>query len=83
MFFSLCVFQNQLQRLRSEESVRKQVSLKTRLEGEGEEGEGEVREEEEREEDESSNSATSSPGSRHKHQQNTRYQAANKNTEQH
>uniref|UniRef100_A0A667XLZ6 Pleckstrin homology and RhoGEF domain containing G5 n=1 Tax=Myripristis murdjan TaxID=586833 RepID=A0A667XLZ6_9TELE len=47
---------NQLQRLRTEEVLRQQSSLKQRLEGE----------EEEEEEDESSNSTTSSPCLKHK-----------------
>lgn len=62
LFFSFLV-QNQLQRLRTEEVLRQQNSLKRCMD----------REEEEEEEDESSNSATSSPCLRHKDQQNSRY----------
>ncbi|XP_034552121.1 pleckstrin homology domain-containing family G member 5 isoform X2 [Notolabrus celidotus] len=58
---AICNVQNQLQRLRSEEDLRQQSSLK-RCTG---------REEEEEEEDESSNSAASSPCLRHKEQQNS------------
>ncbi|CAJ1084484.1 pleckstrin homology domain-containing family G member 5 isoform X1 [Xyrichtys novacula] len=58
---AICNVQNQLQRLRTEEVLRQQNSLK-RCTG---------REEEEEEEDESSNSATSSPCLRHKEQQNS------------
>lgn len=54
--------QNQLQRLRTEEVLRQQNSLKRCTEGE----------DEEEEEDESSNSTTSSPCLRHKDQQNSR-----------
>ncbi|KAK2851868.1 hypothetical protein Q5P01_008144 [Channa striata] len=61
---AICNVQNQIQRLRSEEVVRQQNSLKRCTEGEEEE-------EEEEEEDESSNSTTSSPYLRHKDQQNT------------
>ncbi|XP_067384681.1 pleckstrin homology domain-containing family G member 5 isoform X2 [Channa argus] len=57
---AICNVQNQLQKLRSEEVVRQQNSLKTCTEGG----------EEEEEEDESSNSTTSSPCLRHKDQQN-------------
>lgn len=56
--------QNQLQRLRTEEVVRQQNSLK-RCSGE--------EDAEEEEEDESSNSTTSSPCLRHKEQSNLRY----------
>ncbi|XP_029911318.1 pleckstrin homology domain-containing family G member 5 isoform X2 [Myripristis murdjan] len=59
---AICNVQNQLQRLRTEEVLRQQSSLKQRLEGE----------EEEEEEDESSNSTTSSPCLKHKDPQNTR-----------
>lgn len=55
--------QNQLQRLRTEEVLRQQNSLKSCTE----------REEEDEEEDESSNSTTSSPCLRHKEQQSSRY----------
>ncbi|XP_040008705.1 pleckstrin homology domain-containing family G member 5 isoform X2 [Xiphias gladius] len=58
---AICNVQNQLQRLRTEEVLRQQNSLK-RCMGE---------EEEEEEEDESSNSTTSSPCLRHKDQQNS------------
>ena len=61
--------QNQLQRLRTEEVLRQQSSLKRSMEGE----------EEEEEEDESSNSTTSSPCLRHKDQQNSRYNSTNEN----
>lgn len=57
----IIIVQNQLQRLRTEEVVRQQNSLKR------------CTEREEEEEDESSNSATSSPCLRHKDQQNSRY----------
>ncbi|XP_028266265.1 pleckstrin homology domain-containing family G member 5 isoform X1 [Parambassis ranga] len=57
---AICNVQNQLQRLRTEEVLRQQTTLK-----EGEE------EEEEEEEDESSNSTTSSPCLRHREQQNS------------
>nr|XP_046253417.1 pleckstrin homology domain-containing family G member 5 isoform X2 [Scatophagus argus] len=59
---AICNVQNQLQRLRTEEVLRQQNSLKRCTQGE---------EEEEEEEDESSNSTTSSPGLRHKDQQNS------------
>ncbi|XP_056129554.1 pleckstrin homology domain-containing family G member 5 isoform X1 [Lampris incognitus] len=59
---AICNVQNQLQRLRTEEVLRKRSSNKRGIDGE---------EEEEEEEDESSNSTTSSPGLRHKDQQNT------------
>lgn len=62
MLFFLSTLQNQLQRLRTEEVLRQQNSLKTCSEREDEE-----------EEDESSNSTTSSPCLRHKDQQNSRY----------
>ncbi|XP_070766106.1 pleckstrin homology domain-containing family G member 5 [Enoplosus armatus] len=58
---AICNVQNQLQRLRTEEVLRQQKSLKRCKEGE----------EEEEEEDESSNSTTSSPCLRHKDQQNS------------
>ncbi|KAM9351345.1 pleckstrin homology domain-containing family G member 5 [Symphorus nematophorus] len=58
---AICNVQNQLQRLRTEEVLRQQNSLKRCMEGE----------EEEEEEDESSNSTTSSPCLRHKDQQNS------------
>ena len=58
----LC-WQNQLQRLRTEEVLRQQVNLQRRLEGDGED----------EEEDESSNSTTSSPCLQHKEEPNTRY----------
>nr|XP_033485156.1 pleckstrin homology domain-containing family G member 5 isoform X3 [Epinephelus lanceolatus] len=58
---AICNVQNQLQRLRTEEVLRQQNSLKTCTEGD----------EEEEEEDESSNSTTSSPCLRHKEQQNS------------
>lgn len=61
--FSSFTLQNQLQRLRTEEVLRQQNSLKRCSE----------HEEEEEEEDESSNSTTSSPRLRHKEQQNSRY----------
>lgn len=61
--FSSFMLQNQLQRLRTEEVLRQQNSLKRCSE----------HEEEEEEEDESSNSTTSSPRLRHKEQQNSRY----------
>ncbi|XP_026224049.1 pleckstrin homology domain-containing family G member 5 isoform X2 [Anabas testudineus] len=56
---AICNVQNQLQRLRTEEVVRQQNSLKRCTGGE------------EEEEDESSNSATSSPCLRHKDEQNS------------
>ncbi|XP_028308081.1 pleckstrin homology domain-containing family G member 5 isoform X2 [Gouania willdenowi] len=56
--------QNQLKKLRNEEVLRQQNSLKTCTEGEDEE-------EEEEEEDESSNSTASSPCLRHKNQQSS------------
>ena len=59
----LMTLQNQLQRLRTEEVLRQQNSLKTCTPGE----------EDELEEEESSNSTTSSPCLRHKDQQNSRY----------
>lgn len=62
MLFFFSTLQNQLQRLRTEEVLRQQDSLKTCSEREDEE-----------EEDESSNSTTSSPCLRHKDQQNSRY----------
>ncbi|XP_035511891.1 pleckstrin homology domain-containing family G member 5 [Morone saxatilis] len=58
---AICNVQNQLQRLRNEEVLRQQSSLKRCTEGELEE----------EEEDESSNSTTSSPCLRHKDQQNS------------
>ncbi|XP_010745569.3 pleckstrin homology domain-containing family G member 5 isoform X4 [Larimichthys crocea] len=58
---AICNVQNQLQRLRTEEVLRQQNSLKRCTEGE----------DEEEEEDESSNSTTSSPCLRHKDQQNS------------
>ncbi|KAM7411274.1 hypothetical protein PAMA_021322 [Pampus argenteus] len=58
---AICNVQNQLQRLRTEEILRQQNSLKRCVTGE----------EEEEEEDESSNSTTSSPCLRHKDQQNS------------
>ncbi|XP_034029308.1 pleckstrin homology domain-containing family G member 5 isoform X2 [Thalassophryne amazonica] len=58
---AICNVQNQLQRLRNEEVLRQQNSLKRGVEPE----------EEEEEDDESSNSTTSSPCLRHKDQQNT------------
>uniref|UniRef100_A0A8C5HT39 Pleckstrin homology domain containing, family G (with RhoGef domain) member 5b n=1 Tax=Gouania willdenowi TaxID=441366 RepID=A0A8C5HT39_GOUWI len=61
--------QNQLKKLRNEEVLRQQNSLKTCTEGEDEE-------EEEEEEDESSNSTASSPCLRHKNQQSSRYQSS-------
>ncbi|CAN9515640.1 unnamed protein product [Ophioblennius macclurei] len=57
---AICNVQNQLQRLRNEEEVRQQNSLKRCSGGH-----------EEEEEDESSNSTTSSPCLRHKEQQNS------------
>lgn len=63
----MIAFQNQLQRLRTEEDMRQRNSVKTCVEGE----------EEEEEEDESSNSTTSSPCLRHKDQQNSRYTPLN------
>ncbi|XP_034733170.1 pleckstrin homology domain-containing family G member 5 isoform X4 [Etheostoma cragini] len=58
---AICNVQNQHQRLRSEEVLRQQNSLKTCTPGE----------EDELEEEESSNSTTSSPVLRHKDQQNS------------
>ncbi|XP_074537836.1 pleckstrin homology domain-containing family G member 5 isoform X2 [Halichoeres trimaculatus] len=58
---AICNVQNQLQRLRTEEVLRQQNSLKRCSD----------REELEEEEDESSNSAASSPCLRHKEQQNS------------
>uniref|UniRef100_UPI0037E988B2 pleckstrin homology domain-containing family G member 5 isoform X3 n=1 Tax=Semicossyphus pulcher TaxID=241346 RepID=UPI0037E988B2 len=58
---AICNVQNQLQRLRTEEVLRQQSSLKRCTEGE----------EEDEEEDESSNSTASSPCLRHKDQQNS------------
>ncbi|XP_076597296.1 pleckstrin homology domain-containing family G member 5 isoform X2 [Chaetodon auriga] len=58
---AICNVQNQLQRLRTEEVLRQQNSLKRCMQGE----------EEEEEEDESSNSTASSPCLRHKDQQNS------------
>ncbi|KAM9855777.1 pleckstrin homology domain-containing family G member 5 isoform 2-T2 [Aulostomus maculatus] len=58
---AICNVQNQLQRLRTEEVIRQQNSLKRCMEVE----------EEEEEEDESSNSTTSSPCLRHKDPQNS------------
>ncbi|XP_059188305.1 pleckstrin homology domain-containing family G member 5 [Centropristis striata] len=58
---AICNVQNQLQRLRTEETLRQKNSLKRCTAGE----------EEEEEEDESSNSTTSSPCLRHKEQQNS------------
>ncbi|AWP10125.1 putative pleckstrin -likey domain-containing family G member 5 [Scophthalmus maximus] len=57
---AICNVQNQLQRLRTEEVLRQQKSLKTC-----------TGDEEEEDEDESSNSTTSSPCLRHKDQQNS------------
>ncbi|XP_041801463.1 pleckstrin homology domain-containing family G member 5 isoform X3 [Chelmon rostratus] len=62
---AICNVQNQLQRLRTEEVLRQQNSLKRCMQGDEEE------EEEEEEEDESSNSTASSPCMRHKDQQNS------------
>ncbi|XP_042264516.1 pleckstrin homology domain-containing family G member 5 isoform X3 [Thunnus maccoyii] len=58
---AVCNVQNQLQRLRTEEILRQQNSLKRCMAGE----------DDEEEEDESSNSTTSSPCLRHKDQQNS------------
>ncbi|XP_028437980.1 pleckstrin homology domain-containing family G member 5 isoform X2 [Perca flavescens] len=58
---AICNVQNQLQRLRTEEFLRQQNSLKTCTPGE----------EDELEEEESSNSTTSSPCLRHKDEQNS------------
>ncbi|XP_031146366.2 pleckstrin homology domain-containing family G member 5 isoform X2 [Sander lucioperca] len=58
---AICNVQNQLQRLRTEEVLRQQNSLKTCTPGE----------EDELEEEESSNSTTSSPCLRHKDQENS------------
>ncbi|XP_069039706.1 pleckstrin homology domain-containing family G member 5 isoform X3 [Lepisosteus oculatus] len=63
---AICNAQNLLQRLQSEESQRKEVTLRQRLELEGEE---------------SSNSTTSSPCLRHKEQQNESNSQSDSSTE--
>lgn len=62
-FIPFLFLQNQLQKLRTEEVLRQQSSLKSCA----------APEVEEEEEDESSNSTTSSPCLRHKDQQSSRY----------